>query len=276
MAKWIKNNTVSDKTWVGQLVSAGAYYEIKSEEELDWKTDSSLLSDIGSGDAIVAKDDSGNEDISDVNDAIDYLKDVKTDLEIDDEGRQIQRVAFGKKGWTYTAYPLEFTTSKLNSVFSEDWQGSDRANYSCKFYDSNGNELVAGTQAELDSNCVETRVTMTPSHDYELIAGQIEQHTAPSTSDDIRMWVIGGVIDSTTNSAWEYPTGTFNVSEFAGGINLKFLAANQEIVTDGRASKYMTKTKTGVPYQANQLQFIIRHPVGHKHDLMIILEYFRA
>ena len=76
MAKWIKNASGGDKTWVGQLVPDTEYYEIQSVEEKQWANNSVLLTDIGSGDAIVAKDDSGTLDITDVNDAINYLKDL--------------------------------------------------------------------------------------------------------------------------------------------------------------------------------------------------------
>jgi hypothetical protein len=194
-------------------------------------------------------------------------------VEVDSEGRQILRNAFGKKGWSYLAHPIEFTTSKLGACFSEDWQGNSRTDFVFKFYNSSGVELTAGTQAELDSNCVETRITLSPDYDYELISGKIEQHISPSV--DIRMWVIGGVIDTTNNYPWEYPTGTFNVKEFASGINLKYMGPDQEIETDGRASKFMCKDK-GLPYNANQLQFVIKHPAGHNHDIMILMEYFRA
>jgi len=75
MAKWIKNTTVGSKTWLGQQVAASTYYNIQTSEESNWANDSTLLTDIGSGDALVAKDDSGNNDITDVSDAINYLKD---------------------------------------------------------------------------------------------------------------------------------------------------------------------------------------------------------
>ena len=74
MSKWIKNDSGSTKTWVGQEITNQSYYEIQSNEELEWANNSTLLTDIGSGDAVVAKDDSGNTDFSDVNEAIDYLK----------------------------------------------------------------------------------------------------------------------------------------------------------------------------------------------------------
>jgi len=72
--KYIKNNTLSNKTWVGAVISAGSYYGIEIGEEIDWANDSELLSDIGSGDALVAEDSSGTTDITDVNSAINFLK----------------------------------------------------------------------------------------------------------------------------------------------------------------------------------------------------------
>ena len=75
MAKWIKNNSGADKTWCGQLVTDGSYYQLQSGEVGTWASNSTLLTDIATGDAIVAKDDSGMLNITDVNDAINYLKD---------------------------------------------------------------------------------------------------------------------------------------------------------------------------------------------------------
>jgi len=76
MAKWIKNNSGSTSTYKGQDIADGAYYEIQSHQELIWANNSTLLTDIANGDAIVAKDDSGSKDIADVNEAINYLKGI--------------------------------------------------------------------------------------------------------------------------------------------------------------------------------------------------------
>ena len=76
MAKFIKNNSGGSKTWVGQVVADTAYYEIQSIEQSSWANNSALLTDIGSGDAIVATDDSGSNDITDVATAINHLKDA--------------------------------------------------------------------------------------------------------------------------------------------------------------------------------------------------------
>jgi len=75
MAKWIKNSDTISHTWVGKLLTANEYYELQSHEETRWANDSQLLSDIGAAKAVVSKDDSGSNDIIDVNDGINYLKD---------------------------------------------------------------------------------------------------------------------------------------------------------------------------------------------------------
>ncbi len=71
MIKKIKNNDSETHTWVGQEIQAGQYYQIQPLEEMAWANDSSLLSDIGSGIAIV---NDGSSDITDINEAINYLK----------------------------------------------------------------------------------------------------------------------------------------------------------------------------------------------------------
>lgn len=75
MAKFIKNTSGASKTWVGQTVANTTYYEIQPIEEMAWANNSTLLTDIAAGDATVAKDDTGNTDITDVAEAINHLKD---------------------------------------------------------------------------------------------------------------------------------------------------------------------------------------------------------
>ena len=75
MTKFIKNADTVDHNYLGQIISVGSYYQIQSNEEIAWVNDSMLLTDIGSGDAVVAKSNSGSDDILDVNDGINYLKD---------------------------------------------------------------------------------------------------------------------------------------------------------------------------------------------------------
>jgi hypothetical protein len=173
--------------------------------------------------------------------------------DIDSQGRQILRVAAGQSGWVYTAHPIEFETAKLGSLFEKNYLNSSRGVSSIKFYDTNN-----------ESTIVKTVVLFKPPYDYELISGNLQQIAAPTS--DVRIWVIGGIIE----------LGGAYVKEFAGGINMAFYGANESVKTDGRAAKYMKKDIVGVPYQANQLQVIVTHGAGVQHKLMLTLEYFRA
>ena len=260
MSKWIKNNTLSNKTWLGQVVLAGDYYNIEATEESAWGNDSTVLADIGSGDAIIAKDDSGSNDITDVATAINYLRDII--FEIDSDGRQIQRSAATYKGWRYLAHPIEVETSNLTGVFSEDWQGNTRTDYTIKFYDSSDNELT--TQATIDTDCVKTVLTIKPDYDYDIIGGNLHQKTQPIS--DVRLWVVAGAVE----------LGAAGVKEFVGGLNFSYMGADEQIQTDGRASARMNKTTTGVPFNTNQMQYIFKHDAGYKHKVMVVVEYFRA
>ena len=75
MSKWVKNTDTASRTWVGQTVLASEYYELQTHEIAAWANNSLLLTDIGSGIAVVAEDNSGTSDIADVNTAINFLKD---------------------------------------------------------------------------------------------------------------------------------------------------------------------------------------------------------
>lgn len=181
--------------------------------------------------------------------------------EIDEQGRQVNRIAAASKGWTYLAHPIEFETAKIGSLYEKDKDGNNKNTSSIKFYDSNNTEV---TDAQNEANIVKTVILFKPSYDYELIAGNLQQIDSPST--DVRLWVIGGLIE----------LGGAYVKEFAGGLNMRYYGANESVKTDGRAAKYMRKDIPGVPYQGNQLQIIVKHNAGVQHKLMLTLEYFRA
>lgn len=244
------------------MIVVGEYYQLQSHEEKqsNWIFNSELLTDIGNGKAVVAKDNSGTEDISDISDAIKYLQDNLN--EYDEDGRRIQRVAAAKKGWSFLSRPTELETSLLNSEYSKSHDEVDRSDVTLKFYNAQDAEITV--QGTLDTDCVKTILTISPNHDYELIGGSIRQESSPGVA--VRVWVVGGVPE----------LGSAGIKEFIGGVNMCFLSNQEHVQTDGRASKYMKKTTAGIPYNTNQLQFIIRHPAGKKHKLMFTMEYFRA
>jgi hypothetical protein len=257
MAKWIKNDSGSSKTYMGQVIADQTYYEIQSHEENSWAHDSALLIDIATSDAIVAKDDSGTTNFTDVDLAISYLKDIL--LQEDADGAQIVRTKAAKKGWTYAAIPIEFTTSKFDSCISELVDGTTRSGFTFKIYDDQDAEITSSAN---EANAVRAVIEWEPTYDYEVIGGQLQQHTEPTTN--MRVWIIG---------VPDIPVGSGGSKEMVGGINLKYIDPSDKVQTDGRASKYMSYDAVN---HTNKLQLTIKHDVGIIHDLMMILEIYRA
>lgn len=71
---YIKNADTVEHIWSGQGVQPDEYYLIEDIELTKWQTNSKLLIDIANGIAVVAKDNSGTADITDINEAINFLK----------------------------------------------------------------------------------------------------------------------------------------------------------------------------------------------------------
>jgi len=264
--KQLKNNSGSSKFILSRYVDDQDYYNIPAHKWLQVNSDEDIEADIVSGDLIV---NNGVSDLS-VSEGLDWLSKFETsNVEIDTEGRQISRVAAGRKGWTYIAHPIETTTSTVNGCYSSDYTGTARTDFEMKLYDVNGTEIT--TQGTADTDCVKTVITFKPLYNYEIISGNIFQKD--TTTSDIRLWVIGGLFLESTNTP-------LSVKEFISGINFKYVGNDDHIETDGRASKMMTKDLASIgyaypTYQGNCFQFIITHPAGIKHDLMTVLEYFR-
>jgi hypothetical protein len=183
----------------------------------------------------------------------------KSDEQKDPDGRLYSRPTAAKAGWVYFLCPIEFTTSKLNSIYCKKENDTSRTGVSYKIYDSNGTEI---TDSQNESNAVKTVVDFEPTHDYEIVGGQLQQHTKPTTN--IRLWVIG-VPDIAENYGGS--------KEMVGGVNLKFIDPTDKVHADGRVSKYMTYNAT---YHTNKLRLVLKHDAGMQHEVMMILEMYRA
>jgi hypothetical protein len=258
MSKFIKNTSGGSKTWVGQEVANNGYYEIQSTEISSWQNNSILITDIGNSDAVVAKDDSGNTDIADVSDGLNYLKD--TDTPVDMDGVPLSRSKITRTGWHFQMHSLEFITSKLASIFNEDVDGTDLGFTTIKYYNGSDTELVAGTQAELDSNCVKTVVDFEMDQDIEVIGGILEQPTAPTT--DVRIWVLA-IPDLTVAQGGSVPFTN-------GGINLRYISNNLDI--DGRTPKLLPYDAT---YHTNKFRITLKHTAGTQCPINLIFKLFR-
>lgn len=259
MAKHIYNPTLEAKTYEGVEVPAAGFYQIPTERGNSFASCSQLISDLALD--IVKMSSNGTSALAgSSSNHVDFLKGIDPS-EIDTDGRQIVRSAAGKSGWTYIAHPVEFQTSKFDSIYEKNQAGIDRGVSSIKFYDASNVEITSSSDEALITKTV---LLVKPGYDFELVSGQLQQIDSPSSN--LRVWVVGGIIE----------LGGAYVKEFCGGANMKFLAGNEALKTDGRAAKFMKKDIVGVPYQANQIQVIIRHDAGYQHNLMLMLEYFRA
>lgn len=179
--------------------------------------------------------------------------------QIDTDKALIVRNKAAKKGWTYSLTPIEFTTSKLDSLYSKKIDNSNRSGLTYKIYDINDDEI---TTANNEVNAVKTIFDFEPTFDYELIGGQLQQKTQPNTN--IRLWVIG---------VPDIPENMGGSKEMIGGVNLKFVDPSDKIEADGRVCKYMAYNAT---YHTNKLRFVLKHDAGVQHDVMILLEIFKA
>jgi hypothetical protein len=178
----------------------------------------------------------------------------------DSNGIPLQRTKITRTGWHYQVHGIEFCTSKLDSAFNEDKDGNDLGFCTLKFYDNTDTELVAGTQAELDANCVKTVLTWQPDQDIEVIGGVLEQAT-PAASD-VRMWVTA-IPDYTVAQGGNVPFSQ-------GGINLRYISG--ELPIDGKTPKLMSHNG-GIG--TNKFEIVMKHNAGVITPVHMIFNLFR-
>lgn len=173
-------------------------------------------------------------------------------------------------GWQYQLLSFEVTTCLLNGYVEYDSTMADPGWGVLKFYDNADAELVQGGsesdvdfQARLDTDCKKTIVDWTPTHDYQLIGGQMRQQNAPSTS--VRMWVIG--VPGLTPAQG----GT---KVFINNLNLKFSANSESVVADGRAPKDLLYNNPIPGTNTLRYQFV-NDSLGMKHTTQISMEIFK-
>jgi len=77
MIKWIKNSSGATGTWIGQQLADLEYYQLQEQEKSKFASNSKVLLDVALGNLTIAKDNSGNTDLSDLNEAVDFLKKTK-------------------------------------------------------------------------------------------------------------------------------------------------------------------------------------------------------
>ena len=177
----------------------------------------------------------------------------------DTDGVHLSRTKITKSGWHYQIHGTEFTSAKLNSVYNKDEDGNDLGFTTIKYYNVNDVELVAGTQAELDTDCVKTVFTWEPDQDIDVIGGVLEQPTP--TTNDVRLWV---------TAIPDLPVPNGSVPFTTGGINLKYISGNIDI--DGKTAKTLPYNAT---YHTNKFRITVRHDAGDKYPVHMLFKIYR-
>lgn len=182
----------------------------------------------------------------------------------DSSGRAIIRVASTIKGWHYQAHSVQFELNKLNSIYNKDDEQNDLGFASIKVYKSNGDECT--TQLDADNNGCKTIVTWAPNYDFEIISGNVRQ--ASKETIDSYIHVIARVATGLPS-----PNNWLKVPFTQGGINMKYIGADEILKTDGRSSK-LIRGSNGDHFQiiANYDSGIL---VSNKHEMSIIFEIYK-
>lgn len=188
-----------------------------------------------------------------------------TPLEIDSDGRQIIRTASTNKGWHYQAHSVQFEVNKLNSIYNKDVEGNDLGYTTMKIYDDNGNECT--TQGSADVDGVKTVVKWDPDFDFEIISGNIRQ--ASKESVDSYVYVRAMVATGLPS-----PNDWLPVNFTNGGINLRYIGADENLKTDGRSSKYV-KGSNG-----DYFEIIINYEADlltneNRHEMSLMFEIYK-
>lgn len=194
-----------------------------------------------------------------------YKEDCNTQLQDNDlNGRNIVRHAATIKGWHYQAHSLQFEINKLNSIYNKDAELNDLGFAEIKIYKSNGDECT--TQLDADSNGVKSVITWKPDFDFEIISGNIRQAVKETIDSYIHVRL-------KSYTGLPAPHDWFTVPFTQGGINMKYIGADELLKTDGRASK-LVKATNGDYFEiiANYAPGLLS---GNNHEMSVIFEIYK-
>lgn len=215
-------------------------------------------------DAIVASYDQATNDADKTDFETNYKSLGNATLsQIDSDGAQIVRQKAAKRGWSFWSVPVEITTSSLGgALFCQDNAGTNIPWVSSKIYDGNNAEITTAGLLNANLNtCVKTIIDIEPTFNFEIIGGSLRINSNPS--QDIRLWIV---------AAPDIPAIYGGSKEFASGINIKFLAADNSWQVDGRVTKAVTYDPVN---HSGKIRMIIKHPAGTQVNLMFVVELYR-
>lgn len=183
--------------------------------------------------------------------------------QLDTDGAQIVRMKAAKRGWSFWSVPIEVVTSTLGAtLFCQDNAGIAIPWITAKIYDGNNAEITTAGLLNANLNtCIKTVVDFEPNFNFEIIGGSLRVNSNPT--QDVRLWIV---------AAPDIPAIYGGSKEFASGINLKFLSADNSWEVDGRVTKSVSYDAVN---HSGKLRMIIKHPAGLQVNLMFVAQLFR-
>lgn len=194
----------------------------------------------------------------------------------DSSNRPVNKLAMTEKGWKFLSHVVTITTGKeTDSVRMKNFKGDDRCPFAVTHYKDSGT-LVTDYVADL-ANINETRVTIMPPHDYDILKGTVYNHAISTGRCEVGVGIGSFLPPSYDITQVEMPPSSGNYvdlfSEFIGGLDLEHFDGNVHI--DGESSKMINKD-IGYGVDMNVIQVRIYHAAGLQHTFMCSLEYYRA
>lgn len=259
---FIKNESSTTISRRGIVIGSGAYYLLPDTDKLSWANDSQVLSDIANNILVVAKTDDEQNDLTDLNAALNYLKGLPSAQ--DPSGRNIIRVASTKKGWHFQAHSIQFNINALGSIYNKDENGNDLGFTTMKVLRADGTECL--TQADADTTGCKTIVTWAPSFDFEVISGNVRQES----KNNINSYMY---VNSRVPTGLPAPNDFVKLPFVQGGVNLKYIGADELLKTDGRSAKLLPGSLGAC------MEVVINYQVGAwvavNNEISVIFEIYK-
>jgi hypothetical protein len=173
------------------------------------------------------------------------------------DGRPDVRMTAASKARNFNLRIFSFATGIPSSLVNKDSNFNNLSDITLTCYDGSGNPTTDPTVA------VKTVADLEPTFNYEVIGGWID---TPSS-------ILGGV----TGEWWISCVGIPDIPfAYGGSVNFVYpanleLVYTQKIVSDGRASQYLTYSPT---YHTNKLRWIMKHPANVGTAVQVYVETF--
>jgi hypothetical protein len=174
----------------------------------------------------------------------------------DSDGSPIHRLRAAKAGWKAQFHSMRIVTSKTDGVRSKHRDGTDIGFASYTMKDINGDTTT------VEADCVETIINWEPTHDMEIVGGQLFQKA--SATAEVWLWV---------TAAPHIPEAYGgNIAFIEGGVCLEDIESGGVVDFDGRVAKYIAYDPIN---HSGRFEICLKHPAGHQHKCTIVFEFFR-